>query len=178
MIRKDVRVLVRDLREDERYQRLRKLFDTSPLYRLSIENLTDEIMTLHKTRAIRRLNALDPQIVNAVVNAITIDQSNRSRLTEISITCLKAKASLEDALDALRHHLLATYQEDLRQFRTKDERAIVMDMVFRQFRRYITKVDILKATSDMVISDIDKGAWSIRSLVDALKIHAAREVTV
>ena len=178
MIRKNLTDVIRVLRRDERYQRLKNLFDTSPQYRLPIDHLSDEVLTLHKTRAIRRLNSLDPNIVDSVVKAITVDQANRSRLTEISITCLSAKTSLEDALDALRYHLLAAYEEDLRQFRTKDERMVVMDMTFRQFRKYIMRVDVLRASTELVVQDIDKGAWAVRALIDALKIHAAREVNI
>jgi len=178
MIRKDLSEVIRFLRKDEKYKRLRELFGSSPLYRLHIEKLTDEINTLHQTRAIRRLNALDPKIVDAVINAITIDQSNRSRLTEISITCLRAKTSLEDALESLKHHMLATYQDELRQFRTKEERMTVMDMTFRQFRKYIMQVEVLKLTAEAVIQDIDKGSWAVRGLIDALKIHHGRENSI
>ncbi len=178
MLQKDLAEVIRVLRRDERYKRLRALFSTSPLYRLHVEALTDEVMSLHQTRSIRRLNALDPKIIDAVVNAITIDQSNRSRLTEINITCVRAKTSLEDALEALKHHLLSTYQMDLRQFRTKDERSVVMDMTFRQFRKYIMKVDMLKFTTESVINDIDRASWSLKNLIEALKIHHGRENTI
>lgn len=178
MIRKNLTEVIRVLRRDPRYKRLKELFDTSPIYKIHLEEFSAEVLTLHKTRAIRRLNSLDPKIVDAIVNAITIDQSSRSRLTEISITCLRARSSLEDALEALKHHLLAAYQEDLRQFRTKEERMVVMDMTFRQFRRYLIQVETLRATTDLVIQDIDKGGWAIRSLTDALKIHHGREMTV
>ncbi len=176
MVRKEIKELVRFLRRDERYRRLKNLFDTSPIYRLSIEQLGEEVMALHKTRPIRRLNAMDPKIVDSVVNALTTDQSNRSRLTEISITCMSAQTSLQQAIDSLRYHLVSTYQDELRQFRTKDERMMVIDMTFTQFERYITKVSILKAKADQVIVDIDKGGWALRTLADVLKIHHGREM--
>lgn len=177
-VRSDISSVVKLLRADPRYKKLRHLFGTSPLYTIPLDKLSTEISSVHATRLVRRLNAMDSKIVQNIINASIHDQSVRSRLAEILITLIRSKSTLSDALESLRHYYLTSYQIELRQFRTKEERIMILNMVLRTFDSYITNVDVVRASAEIVIADIDKAAWALRATVDAMKIHAARETNV
>lgn len=174
----DINEVIRILRSDIRYKKLKHLFSTSPLYTIPLDTLAEEISSTHATRLTRRLNALDSKLVEKVINANIHDQSVRSRLAEIIITLVRSKSTLSDALESLRHYFLTSYQFELRQFRTKEERAMILNMALRTFDSYLTRVELVKVSAELIVSDIDKASWALRSIIDAMKIHAAREVNV
>jgi hypothetical protein len=177
-VTRSLKPLILAMRRDARYKRLKGSFDTLPMYQLSTDELVKEVETLHQMREIRRLNSADPHFVDNLIKANTSDQSIRGRLTEIIMTCVKATSSLDDAVDALRYHLLMTFTDELRSYRTKDERVQVVNMVLVNFTKYTQRIAVLKEITQMVVADIDKGAWALRSSVEALKLHTNRESNI
>jgi len=119
-MKRDIQSIIKEMKKDAKFKRLRTAFDTLPMYQLPIENLITEIESSHKIRKIRRLNPEDPKFVDALIQANVNDQATRSRMTEIMMTCIRASTTLEAALEALSNHLLITYSEQLRGFRTKE----------------------------------------------------------
>lgn len=163
------------MQEDPKYKRLRNSFDTADTYRIPFDELQKEIETLHKMREIRRLNTDDPAFVDQLIKANTNDQSIRGRLTEVLMKCVRSGASLNSAMDALKYHLLLTYSDALKAYRTKEERQYIVTMALSPFVRYTDRVSALKESAQLVIADIDKGNWAIRTSIDALKLHVAKE---
>ncbi len=174
-VTRSLKPIILKMQEDPKYQRLRNSFDTSETYRIPFDELLKEIETLHKMREIRRLNTEDPAFVDQLIKANTNDQSIRSRLTEILMRCVRAGTSLSSAIEALKHHLLLTHGEILKSYRTKEERQYVVTMSLLPFVRYTTRVTALRESAQLVIADIDKGAWAIRTSIEALKLHVAKE---
>ena len=174
-ITKSLRPIILKMQEDIKFKRLKETFSTLALYQIPIEELTKEVETLHKMREIRRLNTQDPAFVDQLIKANTNDQSIRGRLTEIMMTCIRASSRLQTAVDALKHHLLLTHGETLKSFRTKEERGYIVNMALVSFTRYLDNVSSLKECTQLIIGDIDKGSWSIRTSIDGLKMHMDRE---
>jgi len=174
-ITRSLKPILLKMQEDPKYRRLRNSFDTADAYRIPFDELQKEIETLHKMREIRRLNTDDPAFVDQLIKANTNDQSIRGRITEIMMRCVRASSSLNSAIEALKHHLLLTHSDALRAYRTKEERQYVVTMALMTFVRYTDRVQALKELAQLVISDIDKGNWSIRTSIDALKLHVAKE---
>lgn len=172
-----VKRVVELLRADKRYKRLLDTFNTASIYNIPLETLIEEVKRIHSLREIRRLSPRDADFVDKLINANTHDQSSRSRLTEILIQCVHVTLKLTNATDALKQHFLLEYSDQLRQFRTKEERIMVLNIALRKFRTYIDNVENLKALTELVISDIDKGGWSLRNSIQALQAtHGHREV--
>lgn len=178
MVKKDIQPLLKEIRRDQKYKRLRLSFDEAPMYQLPLDKLIEEVETAHKLRSIRRLNSQDPGFVDAVVVANTLDQGTRSRLTEILMSCARAISTLDRAVEALKQYLLITYSNELKSFRTKEERSMVINMALAPFIRYVERVETLKNIVDLVIVDIDKGGWSLRTSIEVLKIHTSKERTL
>lgn len=178
IVKKDASSVVKLIRSDPTYQRLRESFETVPIYRLPTDELQKEIETLHKLREVRRLNPLDPRFIDAIVKANTTDQTTRSRLTEISLNCFKAISTLEAAMDSMRKYLIVKYTHELRQYRTKDERLMIINIALKTFLKYIDAVRVVHESASMVVSDIDKAAWSLKLSLMAVQTHSERERTL
>ena len=177
-VSRDLKPILRAMRSDPRYKRLKNSFDTLPVYQIAVDVMLEEIGTIHQMREIRRLNTSEPDFIDKLIKANTSDQAHRGRLTEIMMTCLKASQTLEQACTAMRQYFLTTYTNELRSFRTKEERVYIVDMALAQFKKYINQVGVLRETAKLVIEDIDKGSWSLRMTVQAMQIDRKYESNI
>jgi hypothetical protein len=173
-MKRNLKPLRDKLREDTRCARLMTLFRELPIYQTPLEAWTTEVEQIHKARGIRFLTQSSPRFIESVVDASLLDQANRSRLTEISMQCYKAENTLSEALDPLRSYLLMTYSADLGFVRTKDERSQLVNMALAPFLSYVGKVSQVREMANMVIKDIDQGAYSLQRLVAAYQLKAGR----
>ena len=167
--------LVKDLKDDARVTRLRETFTTLPIFNINVRQLTDEIASTHKIREVRRLNSQEPGFLTQLLKANTDDQATRSRMTEILVECGRAISKLDKTLDYLTQYLITTYTYELRAFKTKEERQYIIHAVLRQFRDYMADVQSLKDTALLIVSDIDKAAWSMKLSVAVMQIHSDKE---
>ena len=167
--------IVSMMRNDSRYKKLKAVFDTNPIYNISADNLIEEVKTIHKLREIRRLNPREEKFARKVVESNTHDQAQRSRITEIMMSCVHITNKLEEAIKALRYHFLLEYSEHLKQFRTKEEKSLVISMAMRGFSRYLSDVKTVRDMAELVLKDIDQGAWSTKSNIAVLELKTKRE---
>lgn len=174
MANKNLALLRDKLRSDKRSQRLMGLFTELPVYQLPLDKFIVEIEQIHKTRSIRQLTQSSPRFIEALVDASILDQSNRSRLAEISMACYRAEHSLKEALEPLKAYLLMNYSVELSGIRTKDERDKVLDMALAPFRKFINRTTEVREMCRIVIEDIDKGAWSLKLNVAAMQLKNGR----
>jgi FtsZ-binding cell division protein ZapB len=172
---RDLTPILKAMRRDKKYKRLKEAFDTLPLYQMPIEKLADEIETLHKTRSIRYLNVDTPQFVDTIVKANTQDQSVRGRLTEILMMSVRVTGKLEAALKTLRFHLLISFTDELKSYRTKEERLQIVDMVLQPFTKYIANIEMLRESAQLCVKDIDQGNFSLDKTLRSLEMHTSRE---
>lgn len=169
------KTVVSILRRDSRYKRLLETFETASIYNIPREKLIEELKTIHSLREVRRLNIRDPDYVDNLLNANAHDQAQRSRCTEMLMSCVHVTEQLARGIKALESHLLLEYSDQLRQFRTKEERLQVLSIALRKFSSYLDNIKVLHALTELVIADIDKAGWSMRASIDALKITRNRE---
>jgi hypothetical protein len=163
--------VVAQMRKDVKFKRLKTTFATHENFRLPLESLMDEIKLAHQQRVVRRLNTTDPNFVDRVIEAHLNDQAVRSRTTEIIIRCVRAHTLLLNAVESLRYHLLIVFSDELKSFRTIAERAQVVNMAIRTFESFLTDVSVLKESAQLVVGDIDKAAWALKSVITAMEMH-------
>lgn len=169
------KMVISTLRKDKRYKRLLESFESAPLYNIAREELLDELRQIHELREIRRLNPREDGFVDKLISANTHDQAQRSRCVAIMMQCVNVTAKLVEATDSLKQHFLMEYSDQLRSFRTKEERSMVISTALKKFHKYVHEIDTLREVANLVVSDIDKAAWSLRNSVEALKVHHGRE---
>ena len=175
-VTRDLKPILKAMRKDKKYKRLKEAFDSAPMFQLPAEKLMDEIEALHKTRRIR---VLDPQaegkFVDDIVMANTQDQSVRGRLTEIMVQSNRVVRKLEKALKTMRFHMMLTFSDQLKSFRTIEERRQIVEMVLKPFEDYIADMEMLKESATLVVTDIDKGNFSLQRTISVLEMHTNRE---
>lgn len=172
------KTIVELIRKDRRYKRLLKTFESAAIYNIPCERLIGELKDIHSLREVRRLNIRDADYVDKLLNANSHDQAQRSRCTEILVSCLEVTEKLNRALAALKDHLMLEFSDHLRPLRTKEERLMVLNLALRKFSRFLENVAVVKGIADLVISDIDKAGWSLRASLDALKITRKTETVL
>jgi hypothetical protein len=82
---------------------------------------------------------------------------------------------MSNALDSLRYHLLITYANDLRTFRTIAERAQIVSMTLKNFEAFLTDVSVLKESAQLVVADVDKAQWMLKGIISAMELHHSPE---
>jgi hypothetical protein len=166
-MKRDISSIVKEIKSDKRYKRLEAHLAELPLYQIPTDKYLTEIENLHKSRNVRYLSAGQPKFIESLVEASLKEQATRSRLVEISVTCLKAIRALERATENLSDYCLLTYSDIIKFARTKDERVRIINLVLRPFHKFLNEVETLKATCDLVIQDIDKSGYGLKLVVDA-----------
>jgi hypothetical protein len=168
--------LRKTIRQDSRLVRLDTAFDELPEYSLNANELYEEIKRIHMVRKTRHLDRKSKTFVDDVTEGLLDDQAHRSRLSEILISCVQIIRNLENTLDSMEGHLLIEYNELLSEIRTKSERqTFVRTNVLNKYLRYVDKIDRVKQTAEIVITDIDKAGWMYARLMDALKLSSGRK---
>lgn len=163
--------VVRTLKRDEKYKKLKETFSTHENFKIPVESLLDELKILHSDRLIRSLNSTDPKIIEKLLEANLKEQSIRARVTEILIRCVRSHSLLTKAINSLKYHLLMSYPDELKSFRTKEERNQIVTVALKRFDEYLADLAVLKESASLVASDIDKASWNLRLMVDTLKLR-------
>lgn len=167
---RDIKEVIDVIRKDSRYQRLLSLFNNSELFVIPTDNLTKEIVNMHKGRDVRFLSHNDVHLIDKVVEANIRDQSYRSRLVEIQIQCFKAEDALEQSLEPLKEYILTRYHTNISFVRTKEERMRVVNTALSKFNKFIAEVHRVRMAAEMVIKDIDQAAYSLQRTINALSV--------
>ena len=77
-------------------------------------------------------------------------------------------------IDALTNYLLTTYADFLKKnYNTQTERKSVINSLFDFVNKTKSEIEVVQKFSDLIIDDIDKSCWSLKSIIDCLKINDA-----
>ena len=177
-MKRDLKPIRERLKSDARCKRLLAIFQESSIYKIPFEKLTNEVMEIHKTRSVRFLSRHEGHFIEKIVDASLRDQANRSRLSEIAMTCYRAQASLEEALEPLQEYLIMTYGPEISFVRTKEERKQLVEMALRPFYKFVSQCSTLRNLIEIVVVDIDKAAWSLKLLISAYELHNRPEQSI
>jgi hypothetical protein len=171
--------LRKTIRKDPRLMRLDAAFDELPEFSLNANELYEEIKRIHMVRKTRHLDRRSKTFVDDVTEGLLDDQAHRSRLSEILISCVQIIRNLENTLESMEGHLLMEYDDLLREIRTKGERqTFVRTNVLNKYLRYVDRIDRVKQTAEIIITDIDKAAWMYRNIIEAVKLATGHKEAV
>lgn len=160
-----------NLAQDDKVVSFKLAYDKGE-YRLDTEKFLTEIQDMHITRNVRTLHS-DTIIseIPKVIEAIAQNQATRSRIVEIKMYCTRASTKLKFKKETLINYLNVKYRDELKsQKGTQAERNALVQEVFAFTSPTITELQVLQDFCDLVINDIDQAAWSLKSIIDCLKI--------
>lgn len=173
--KQDMLRIKRIITKDARLKKLDVSFENLPQYNIPVKNIFEEIERIHMTRKTRHLNRKSASFVQDITEGLIDDQANRSRLTEILMSCIHTMRNLNSTLDSLEGYLLVEYAAQLSSIRTKAERVgFIQYHILVKYKRYIDRVQRVKEAAELVIVDIDKAAWMYRNLIESAKLASGR----
>lgn len=146
-------------------------------FSVDISGFIDELDRMHKTRTIRLISKKDVlhNAQNKLIDASIQNQAYRSRCVEIKMICYRAESNIVQHKDLLINYLKATYKKALSVYRTNSERDNVIGLVLNDSLYMIQQLQLVQELSDMIIDDIDKASWSLKTLIEVLKIATKPE---
>lgn len=173
--KQDLLRIKRRIQKDKRVRRLETAFDRLPEYNIPIKDTYEEIERIHMTRKTRHLDKSSGTFVQDVTEGMLDDQSNRSRLTEILMSCVHALKNLSSSLDTLEGYLMVEYADELSAIRTKGERSdFIEHHVLSKYHKYVDRVSRIKEAAELVMIDIDKAGYMYKNLIESVKLAAGR----
>lgn len=175
---------------EEMLKRLKKLpavkalldeFSKNPAWRIDFNAHRKELINLHVARPIKSMNLRKTRQIDNVIDANVTDQSTRSRLVEILVTCAKIRNEITKQLEYVKEMLLIKYGSRLPVRSRSDKDNFVYYGVFGPVYKFLTDIEQLEAEIQLVIDDIDQAAYTINRLVHLVEIQfgfAGKERTV
>lgn len=159
---------IQAIRQDDEYIKLKKVA-REEREKMKVSDNWDEAMTLLSTRPSRNIHAKKQFSPKAVMEAMSFDMSARSRLTEMRTRAKLHADTLEDACDAMGHHIRTSYGEELKKHcTTVDARKSFVAKVNQPMLELLSELDSLIDMLDQVITDIDKTSFHLSKMAELI----------
>jgi hypothetical protein len=166
------------IKHDERIQTFLNLVKSG---RANIDSkaLLDEIQQLHASREIRSLTYHDiaKSSQKVLIQASLQNQSYRSRVVEIKMIATRQYNIVEEHKDKLTRYIFATYKSSIT-FKTKGERDQYVEHLLEPANSLLSRLSSISEIADMIITDIDQAAWTIKNIITVMDLSSKRENTI
>ena len=172
---------IRHLEHEEDDAWLRYIGILGKVRNTNTNELRKEVVRLHQNRGSRTLMLKSHINAEHLMRAHLEDMAYRSRLVEINIVVSKMFRRLEVTLGAITNHLVSNYSAYLKETTVHRTKGDINTFVEALLEDGWAEHGALESTLDVckqIIDDIDKGGWSLRNMVELLKIVAARESVI
>lgn len=167
-------VLAKKLKEDEIYKKFKRIVKNSAF--LDIPGLMKEVEGLHSSRRTRMLKgaSINPKII---IEAAAEDTSYRSRLVEIMIQSSKEYDPLKLAHESISDYLADKYGDILYSGRVSksDKIGRLNRHILKSANTRLHELKTLSSCCERVIEDIDKTAWTLKTMTETLSLVTKRE---
>ena len=160
---------LKEIRKSTKYTKLQNILENAQ-QKLNLEQDLKEAFALHASLRVRQMygkNKYNPKLIMKCVAQV---QSNRSR-----ITTLVAKASVhlsyvEEASKAFRIFLYTEYSEDMKKYKTKEQKDAIFQRIVGSVSDFISEGNAFIKHMEYLIKDLDQSSHSLRHMIDILKI--------
>jgi hypothetical protein len=160
--------LIQAIREDSEYIKLKKVA-REEREKMKVTENWDEAMTSLAGRPSRNIHAKKQFSPKAVMEAMSYDMSARSRLTEMRTRAKLHSDVLENACDAMGHHIRTAYGEELKKHcTTVDARKSFIAKLNQPMLDLLSEIDSLIDMLDQVITDIDKTSFHLSKMAELI----------
>ena len=129
-----------------------------------------EVLSLHMSRTSRSMLGEDRYSPKKLIDASLKDLSNRSRLVEIRVRNDINLSHLKEAMEAFKRYASTEYAEDLKEFSTVDQRKSFIERVLKEAKQLVSDCETLIDTIDNFVKDIDHSSYSMKAVIDCLKL--------
>lgn len=152
----------------------RKVFKAAGAITISPATLLKEVKQLQRTRPSRKLYEKRNLNVRTIREAVLTDQAYRGRLVSIKLDCSSIINMLQPLRDALVFKLS---MNDLElPVKTKTERKDFIEFGVDSKLQILYDLYSVVEAVDLVIEDIDKSSWSLKSTLQAFELATRPEL--
>lgn len=146
-------------------------------FSVNVSEFLDELDRMHKTRTVRLITKKDVlhNAQNKLIDASIQNQAYRSRCVEIKMLCYRVESNITQHKEVLINYLKTTYKKALSIYKTNAERDSVIETILSDSSWVIQQLQMIQELSDMIIDDIDKASWSLKTLIEVLKLASKPE---
>lgn len=170
--------LVKVIRGSKEFAKFKTIVETAKS-RGDVVGGTAEALSLHASRLSRGIRGKDRYSPQVLIDASLQDMSNRARLVELRVKNDMQLATVREAIAAMSKHINTEYSDDLRDYSTVDQRRALVDRALKNSKEYLAEGEAFLATLDTLIKDIDQAGYSIKAIIECLKLldgHKAGKV--
>lgn len=171
----DITRIKKKIKSHPRFTALQKVFRTSSLFKVTIEEHRREIRDLFKMRRFRTLSTSSNNFDKEFIAALVQDQSYRSRMVEITAEVGRARRALQNHIDKFVEFAAVAYAQDLKVVGAAKERERFLNGIVRRYVDYGEDLANLIEEMDYYIKDIDKAGYAAKNLVEILSIQYRRD---
>lgn len=159
---------IQAIRQDEEFIKLKKIA-REEREKMKLDDNRSEALQSMGTRPSRNIHAKKQFSARAVMEAMSYDMATRSRLTELRVRAKLHADILEDACDALGHHIRVAYGDELkRHCTTVDARRSFISKLNQSTLETLSEVDSLLDMLDQCITDIDKTSFHLSKMAELI----------
>lgn len=165
----DLRALLKEVKVDPKFTKFRRIV-TNTQDRLNLEADRQEAFALHASRTSRTLRGKAQYSPKALMDASLTDLSARARLVEIRVKASYHLGLLDEAMDAMRRHMITQYNDEIRKYSNEAQRNALVQRIQGSAKDTAEEGKEFMAMLDTIIKDIDQAGFSLRTMMESLKL--------
>lgn len=165
-------------KRDHRVKALKKLIEQGK-YNINEQVLISNLNNFHITKKIRSISSkeLFSSFQRRITDVSLQNQAYRSNCIQIKMDILRLRHSISGHIELVRSHLRTEYALILKkEYGTKDAIDRAIDFVLELPLEVMKKLEYVDKYADLIIMDIDKGAFVIKNIIDAASVEKRWEV--
>lgn len=144
--------------------------------KIDVAKLLAEIEMMQSIRVANKLDVSATNLVEQLISSSARDTAYRSRVAEILFKATRTKHLITSRINNLRDILNLQYKDLLYSvYRTQADRNMFLDQNMREFSTYSDSLTKLIESARIVVDDIDKAAWSLKLILEAVSVHKKAE---
>ncbi len=163
--------ILKELKSSSTYKKYLKILEHAQS-KIDYDRDRLEALSLHSSLLVRTIYGRKKYSPKAMIEAAAQVQSNRSRLVELRVRVSIQLSEVEEAAKAFRGFAYTKYVEELKAYKTKDQRMALLDRATSASADFLAEGKTFLSIMDDLIKDLDQSSHSLRHMLDALKLMA------
>lgn len=161
------------LRKDRKLDTYRSLIEQAGSKKF--RRLLDEVKELHEKRVTSRMDKI--RTADEIRKAGLRDQSYRSRCVTLLMQIVEARNSITDAVNATSAYIETNYRKEILASgaKTVNDRAQTVRTLLAESHTALDNLESMEEQAQLVVDDIDKCAWALKTALNAMELIQARE---
>lgn len=162
------------IRGDTRYKKFKKILMASK-DKLDFEKDRQEALMLHSGLLVRTIYGKKLYSSKTLLESLSQVQANRSRLVELRVRSSIELSYVQEASKALRRYVYTTYADDLKEYRTKDQREALFLRLTAVAEEFLSEGESHLGLLDTLIKDLDQAGFAMKNMVETFKLLDGKE---